>query len=165
MDLRTKPGSIDKNIRQETNAAIAQSMPNLYTSNYSNQWEKGNASYSKTAMSFLKDFETDNFSQNELLAEDAIEFHFMGVNDVFDKAKVIAKLKELRAPLKNFKIRLQTIISLKSVDSEEDWVFAYGNMTDIKGNGALHDINFFQQYSFDKAGKITQIKQYEVVRK
>jgi len=163
-DDKIQMDSISKNVREETNNAIAQNMPNLYTSIYSNQWEKGNTSYNKIVMSFLKDFETDDFKQTDLIA-DYIEIHFMGVDDFFEKAKAIPRLKEICSGFKNLKIRLQSVIPLKSIDSNEDWVFVCGSMINTKKNGTLHNIDFFQQFRINKDGKISLIKQYEFVAK
>lgn len=161
---KIKMNRISKNIREETNNAIAQNMPNLYTSIYSNQWEKGNAVYNKIVMRFLKDFETNNFKHTDLIA-DYIEIHFMGVDDFFEKAKAIPRLKEIRSGFKNLKIRLQSVIPLKSSDSNVDWVFVYGSMITTQENGTLKSIDFFQQFSFNKDGKIDLIKQYEFAPK
>ena len=163
-DDKIQMDSISKNIREETNNAIAQNMPNLYTSIYSNQWEKGNTSYNKIVMSFLKDFETDDFKQTDLIA-DYIEIHFMGVDDFFEKAKAIPRLKEIRSGFENLKIRLQSVIPLKSSDSNEDWVFVYGSMITTQENGTLKSIDFFHQFRINKEGKISLIKQYEFVSK
>ncbi|MBZ5858140.1 hypothetical protein [Flavihumibacter profundi] len=153
--------SMSKNIREETKIAIAQNMPNLYTSIYSNQWEKGNTSYNKTVMRFLKDFETADFKQTDEIA-DYIEINFMGVDNFFEKATAITKLKEIRSGFRNLKIRLQSVIPIKSADSNEDWVFVTGNMITTQENGTLKNIDFFQQFSFTKDGKIRLIKQYEL---
>jgi len=115
-------------------------------------------------MSFLKDFETGDFKQTNLFA-DYIEIHFMGGNDFFEKTKAITSLKEIRSGFKNLKIRVQSVIPLKSVDSNEDWVFVYGNMITTQENGTLKSIEFFQQFSFTRDAKISLIKQYEFVSK
>ena len=148
--------SIRNKIREETNNAIAQNMPNLYTSTYSNEWEKGDTSYKKVVMSFLKDFETNSFKREDLMS-DYIEFHHQG--DVyFEKANTISKLKELRSGFNNLKIRLQSVIPLKSIDNNEDWVFVIGNMITTKENGTLTSIDFCYQFRINKEGKINLIQ-------
>ena len=156
--------SVSNKVREETNNAIDQNMPNLYTSTYSNTWEKGNASYNKVVMNFLKDFETNSFKRDDLLAE-YIALQLNGVNDYFEKKRAIEKLKEFRAGLVTLKIRLQSIIPMKSVDSNEDWVFVYGSMITTQENGTLKSIDFFHQFRINKEGKISLIKQYEFVSK
>ena len=157
-------GSVRNKIREETNNAIAQNMPNPYTSAYSNEWEKGNTSYNQIVMSFLKDFETNSFKRDELLAE-YLELHFQGTNDFIDKSKAIVKLKEIRSGYYNLKIRLQSVIPLKSSDSNEDWVFVCGSMITTQKNGTFESIDFFNQFRINKEGKISLIKQYEFVSK
>lgn len=148
--------SMRNKIREETNNAIAQNMPNLYTSTYSNEWEKGNTAYNKIVMSFLKDFETNSFKREDLIS-DYIEFDHHG-EVYFEKANTISKLKELRSGFNNLKIRLQSVIPLKSVDNNEDWVFVIGNMITTKENGALTSIDFCYQFRINKEEKINLIK-------
>jgi hypothetical protein len=157
-------GSVRNKIREETNNAIAQNMPNPYTPAYSNEWEKGNTSYNKIVMSFLKDFETNSFKRDELLAQ-YIELHFQGTNAFIEKSKAIIKLKEIRSGYYNLKIRLQSVIPLKSSDSNEDWVFVYGSMITTQENGTLKSVDFFSQFRINKEGKISLIKQFEFVSK
>jgi hypothetical protein len=156
--------SVSKKVRDETRIAIAENMPNLYTSTYSNVWEKGNVSYNKVVMNFLKDFETNSFKHENLLAE-YIELHFQGVNNSFEKTKAISKLKEIRSGFYNLKIRLQSVIPLRSSDNNEDWVFVYGSMITTPENETLKSIDFFHQFRINKEGKISLIKQYEFVSK
>ncbi|MEP6556709.1 MAG: hypothetical protein ABJB11_24350 [Ferruginibacter sp.] len=163
-DDKIQMDSVRSKVREETRNAIAENMPNLYTANYSNEWEKGDTSYNKVVMNFLKDFETNNFKHEGLLS-DYIELHFPGVNDYFEKTKAIIKLKESRSGFINIKIRLQSVIPLKSIDSNEDWVFVCGNMINTQENGTLENTDFFQQFRINKEGKINLIKQYEFVSK
>jgi len=156
--------SVSKRVQEETRNAIAENMPNIYTSVYSNVWEKGNISYNKAVMNFLKDFETNSFKRDDLLAE-YIELSFQGVNDFFEKSSAIVKLKEIRSGFYNLKIRLQSVIPLKSADSHEDWVFVYGSMITTQENGTVKSIDFFHQFRINKEGKISLIKQYEFVSK
>jgi hypothetical protein len=148
--------SMRNKIREETNNSIAQNMPNLYTSTYSNEWEKGNTAYNKIVMSFLKDFETNSFTRDDLIS-DYIELDHHG-DFYFEKANTISKLKGLRSGFNNLKIRLQSVIPLKSVDNNEDWVFVIGNMITTKENGALTSIDFCYQFRINKEGKINLIK-------
>ena len=54
---------------------------------------------------------------------------------------------------------------MKSVDSNEDWVFVSGSMTITQENGTLKTIDFFDQFRINKQGKINLIKQYEFAAK
>lgn len=87
------------------------------------------------------------------------------MNDFFEKKRAIEKLKEFRTGLSNLKIKLQSIIPVKSVDSNEDWVFVSGSMTITQENGTLKTIDFFDQFRINKEGKINLIKQYEFAAK
>ena len=156
--------SIETKVRMQTNEAIAQNMPNAYTALYSNDWTAGNPLHRKVVMDFLKDFETNSFKREDLLNQD-IELYLPGANNYFEKAKAIAKLKEIRSVFNNLKIRLEAVIPLKSIDSDDDWVYVYGSMTTTKENGALQANDFFQQYRMTKEGKISLIKQYEFATK
>ena len=156
--------SVENQVRNETKNLIAQNMPNIYTALYSNEWQNGNLAYRNSVMTFLKDFETNNFKQEDLLAE-YIGLQLNGVNDFFEKKRAIEKLKEFRTRLSNLKIRLQSIIPVKSVDSNEDWVFVSGSMTITQENGTLKTIDFFDQFRINKEGKINLIKQYEFAAK
>ena len=153
--------SIRAKVRAETAAALADNMPNIYTSTYSNNWEKGNSVYRKTVMTFLKDFETNTFGRADLLAA-YVELNFRGSAEYSQKTKIITKLKEIRAGFDSLKIRLQSVIPARSVDSNEDWVFVSGSMTIAKENNSFQNVDFFQQYRMNNEGKINLIKQFEL---
>lgn len=159
---KIKINDMRKDVIKETNNALSQNMPNPYTSNYSAEWKQGNNSNNKIIMKFLKDFETNNFKYEHLMAN-YMELHFSGANDFFEKSKAVIKLKEFRAGFHNLKIRLQSVISLKSSDRNEDWVFVCGNMISFLENGTLKNLDFFQQFRINNEGKINLIKQYEFV--
>lgn len=154
--------SIETKVRNETQKSIAENMPNLYTALYSNEWQYGNVTYKNYVMRFLKEFETNNFNQEGLLAN-YIELSLNGANDFLEKNSAIEKLKKIRSRLSNVKIRLQSIIPLKSVDSDEDWVFVIGTMTNKQENGTFKGRDFIDLFKLDKNGKINLIKQYEFV--
>jgi len=156
--------SIENKVRNETKNLIAQNMPNIYTALHSNEWQNGSLAYKNSVMKFLKDFETNNFKQEDLLAE-FIWLQLNEANDFFEKRKAIEKLKEFRTGLSNLKIKLQSIIPVKSVDSDEDWVFVSGSMTTTQENGRPKSIHFFNQFRINKEGKINLIKQYEFAAK
>jgi hypothetical protein len=151
--------SLENRVRDETKKSIAENMPNLYTALYSNEWQYGNTSYKNYVMKFLKDFETNNLNQEDPLAN-YIELSLNGTNDFLEKNRAIEKLKEMRSKLSNVKIRLQSVIPLKSVDSNEDWVFVIGSMTN-KQNGTFNGKDFVDLFKIDNNGKINLIKQYE----
>lgn len=161
---KTQMDSVENKVRNETKNLIAQNMPNIYTALYSNEWQNGNLAYKNSVMTFLKDFETNNSKQEDLLAE-YIGLQLNGVNDFFEKKRAIEKLKEFRTGLSDLKIRLQSIIPVKSVDSNEDWVYVSGSMTITQENGTLNTIDFFDQFRINKEGKINLIKQYEFAAK
>jgi hypothetical protein len=161
---RMQLDSIETKVRRETTKAIAQNMPNVYTALYSNDWTTGNGLYKKLVMDYLKDFETNSFKREDLLNE-YIELYLPGTNDYFEKSKAMAKLKEIRSVFNNLKIRLDAVIPLKSIDSDDDWVYVYGSMTSTKENGSLQANDFFQQFMMTKDGKISIIKQYEFITK
>ena len=153
--------SIETKVRRETSEAIAQNMPNAYTALYSNDWTAGNTLYRKVVMDFLKDFETNSFKRDDLLNE-YVELYLPGANNYFEKAKAMAKLKEIMSVFNNLKIRLEAVMPLKSIDSDDDWVYVYGSMTSTNQNGDLQANDFFQQFKMSKEGKISLIKQYEL---
>ena len=158
---KVEMGKVRNSIRKETISAIDQNMPNPFTATYSNEWEPGNVSYKRMVMDFLKDLETNTFNRDDLLAN-YIELHLPGTNDFLEKSVAIPKLKSFRSGLNKLKIKLQSVIPLKSSDSNEDWVFVYGNMINTLENGTLQTVDFLQQFRINKEGKINFIKQYIV---
>ncbi len=151
--------AIRDTIQQETKKIIAQNMPNPYTLLYSHQWEKGKESYIIRVMNFLKDFEMNTFKKDDLLAEE-LELRWKGTNDFFERSLAVAKLKDIRSKFNKLKIRLQSIISLKSTDSNQEWIIANGNLINTKEDGTLESTDFLQQFRMNKDGKIDLIKQY-----
>jgi hypothetical protein len=159
---KIKMNGMRKEVINETKNALAQNMPNPYTATYSMEWKQGDSSFKKIVMQFLKGFETNNFKYEDLLAE-FMGLYLSGANDFFEKSLAIVKLKEFRAGFHNLKIRLQSVISLKSVDVNDNWVFAFGSLLSTLENGQLQNLDFFMQFKINDQGKINRIKLYEFV--
>jgi len=84
---------------------------------------------------------------------DYIELHIQG--DVyFEKTNTITKLKELRSGFNNLKIRVESVIPLKSVDNNEDWGVCFRKHDNYKRKWNAQSIDFCYQFRINKEEKL-----------
>jgi len=146
--------SIDKSIKIKVTDAI-KVRSHIYTSTYSAQWTKGDSSNTEVVMKFMKSWE-NNSIDTSLLS------NFVYFKNNWEKKESI--MDNLRIELNNFakwKFSVSSIIPVKSIDRNENWVIVYGtlNKRDFKDN--MTAINFTQWYKVNKENRIEFFKEFD----
>ena len=121
----------------------------------------GDTAHIKKVMEFIKDWELNDFSKKELLS-DYVEAYFMNTEGFFLNDTLIAKLKKQRADLINPRIKLLSVIPLKSTDRNENWVIVLGDLLNDVPGKEQKKTDFVQLFQIDNAGKINLIKLYSI---
>ena len=141
-------------IKDQVNVAIKGRM-NLYTPSYSNKWSIGDSMKSNVIMKFLINWEHNNIDTSFFSSWVYYKYNWE------KKDSILSKLKTERDKFAKWKIIVSSIVSLKSIDRNENWVTVYGsvNKKDFKG---IASVTYFTQwYKMDNNLKISFFKEFD----
>jgi hypothetical protein len=145
---------IDKSIKTKVDEAL-KGRSHLFTSTYSAQWTKGDSANTEVVMKFMNSWENNSIDTSLL----SLWVYFK--NDYEKKEILLDKLRMERNNFAKWKISVSSIIPVKSIDREENWVIVYGtvNKRDLKDN--MSAINFTQWYKVNKENRIEFFKEFD----
>jgi hypothetical protein len=146
--------SIDKSIKIKVGEAIKRKS-HLFTSTYSANWTKGDSTNTEVVMKFMKSWENNSIDTS--LLSNWVYFK----NDWMKKEIIMDKLKIEHNNYAKWKISVSSIIPVKSIDRDENWVIVYGtvNKRDLKDN--MSATNFTQWYKVNKESRIEFFKEFD----
>ena len=145
---------IDKSIKTKVDEAIKGRL-HLYTTAYSGHWTEGDSTNTEVVMKFMKSLE------NNLIDTSLLSLWVFYKNNYEKKEIILDKLRMERNNFSKWKISVSSIIPVKSIDREENWVIVYGtrNESDFKDN--LSTINFTQWYKVNKENRIEFFNEFD----
>jgi hypothetical protein len=146
--------SIDKNIKAKVEEAI-KGRSHLYTSTYSAKWTEGDSTNTEVIMKFMKSWENNSIDTS--LFSNWVDF-----NNNWEKKQIIMdKLRTERNNFAKWKISVSSIIPVKSIDREENWVIVYGSVNTRDFKDKISEIHFTQWYKVNKESRISFFKEFD----
>jgi hypothetical protein len=149
-----KIAAIEKKIKNQVNEAI-KGRSQLYTSSYSSQWTNGDSINTRIVMKFMESWEKNAIDTSLLSPWVYYKYNWENKQSFFDK------LKTDRDKFAKCKIKLSSIIPVKTTDRNEDWVVVYAGVDYTDLNGNLSTTNFTQWYKINKDKKIEFFKEFD----
>ena len=126
----------------------------LYTPSYSSQWTDGDSTNAQIVMKFIEGWEKNEIDSSMLSPWVYYKYNWENKQSLFDK------IKSERDKFSKCKIKLSSVISVRTTDRNEDWVIVYAGVDhkDLKGN--LSTTNFTQWYKINKDKRIEFFKEF-----
>ncbi|HSJ69253.1 MAG TPA: hypothetical protein VK921_16350, partial [Anditalea sp.] len=123
-----------------------------YVADYSSSFSIADDSYSAKVLNLWKGYEENDLEKNKDYFSENVVAEIANGDVVSGRDNLLKSAKEYRSSLSNFSTRLLSWISLKSDDTDENWVAVWGEDSFTDGEGksvkhALHEI-----YRFNKEG-------------
>ena len=138
-----------------------QAAKGTYTATYSSKFEIGNAALTQVIVNLWKDWDADTLDQSAGMFADTLTMYFPDGSMVKGKDQNLAEGKKYRGQFKAVKSTIHALVSLKSVDHNENWVAIWGTEEDTAQDGKITQVSLHEIWRFNKDGKIDVMRQFQ----
>ncbi len=138
----------------------AQSAKMPYTASYSSNFTMGDPSYSEKILTLWKDYENNTLDSHIDMLADTVTITLADGQTVKGKAENLARVKQFRGSIKDYKVSVDAWVSLKCTDRNQNVVCIWGdeNFTDKDGKHVTSRIH--EVWAFNNDGKVTLMLQF-----
>lgn len=144
--------------------AVQKSIPvNLaYDPSYSASFEMGNPDYAEMIVQgSWKDWETNNLDNMANWVSDTITAFHSNNEMVHGLDSLMARWKKARSGYTSSIPTLNAVMSVRSVDKNEDWVLVWATSIDTKTDGAIDTVALMETWRINSAGKADMLLQFD----
>jgi hypothetical protein len=144
--------------------AVQETIPlNLpYELSYSSSFEMGNPAYAEMIVQgSWKDWETNNLDNMVNWVSDTITAYHSNNVVVHGLDSMMARWKSARADYSSSNTTLHAVMSVRSIDRDEDWVFVWATSIDTKTDGAIDTVALMETWRINSAGKADMLLQFD----
>jgi len=147
-----------KKAKSAASTADNSAMP--YTATYSSKFVMGDPAHSKLIMELWKDYDDNAFDRHaDMFADTAMIFLSDG-QVIKGRDNMMAGVKQYRGSIASVKSDVHAIMSLKSVDRNENWVAIWGTENDTWKDGKTSSVELHEIWRLNKDGKVDVIRQF-----
>jgi hypothetical protein len=119
----------------------------------------GKAAYAKMVRELWKDFDDNNFDRHDYIA-DTVVMMFPDGEVSKGKEANMEGVKKYRGSLGSVKSTIFACIPLTNLDEHEDAVCIWGQEEDTTPDGKVEKKDIHEVWWFNKAGKVTRVRQW-----
>jgi hypothetical protein len=152
-----------ENTKKEKPKAAASTADNSvmpYTVTYSSKFVMGDPANSNLIMALWKDYDDNAFDRHaDMFADTAMIFLSDG-QVIKGRDNMMAGVKQYRGSIASVKSDVHAIMSLKSVDRNENWVAIWGTEHDTWKDGKTTSVELHEIWRLNKDGKVDVIRQF-----
>jgi len=132
-----------------------------YTATYSSKFEIGNPALTQVIVNIWKDWDANTLDQSAKMFADTLTMYFPDGTMLKGKDQNLAEAKKYRGQFKAVKSTIQAMISLKSIDQNENWVAIWGTEEDTAQDGKVTKVALHEIWRFNKDGKVDIMRQFQ----
>lgn len=131
-----------------------------YEAGYSSQFITGDPAYSKLVLDLWKDFDNNTFERNASAFVDTVVMMMADGTFLRGLQQVTDAAKTYRSSLASMASTLDAVMSVHSIDRDEDWVLVWGTTTETDKSGHAKKLLLHEAWRIDKDGKVNYMMQY-----
>lgn len=152
---KVKTQTVKMKVKGDLNA-----VPLPYPVTYSSQFMPGDPAYAKTVLDIWKDFENNTLDNSAGHFADTIVIYsadgtvLRGLQNAMDGAKTY------RSSMASLANTVDAVMSVHSIDKDEDWVLVWGNEKVTDKSGQSKTMPLHELWRINKDGKIDMVIQY-----
>lgn len=133
-----------------------------YPVSYSSKFVTGNPFYPKMVLDMWKDFDENTFDRNAGLYADTVVMRLANGMTLRGYKDVMETAKAYRGTLAAVESKIDAVMSVNSVDTDEDWVLVWGSSKETDKTGKTKEMILHEAWKINKDGKVAQMLQYAV---
>jgi len=137
----------------------AQQVP-IYKASYSSNFKMADQAYADKIMTVVKDFENNTLDNHIAWFADTVTMVLASGNILKGKTENLNGAKQFRGSISNYKLSLDAIVSLKSVDRDQNVVCVWTTEEYTTADGKKVKESLQEVWGFNKDGKIDLMLQY-----
>ena len=144
--------------------AVQESIPMTlaYEPSYSSSFEMGNPAYAEMIVQgSWKDWETNNLDNMANWVCDTISAFHSNNEMVYGLDSLMARWKKARSGFTSSVPTLNAVMSVRSVDRNEDWVLVWATSIDTKTDGSIDTVALMESWRINTAGKADMLLQFD----
>lgn len=130
-----------------------------YKAGYSSNFVMGNPKHAKMILDMWKDYDDNNFTRHDYLA-DTIKVFLADGSVISGKQNALSGISAYRSTFTAVSSTVDAWMPLKSVDRNENWVAIWGTENDTNKDGSVTSAEIHEIWRINKDGKIDYMKQY-----
>ena len=132
----------------------------IYKAGYSANFKIADQSYADKILTVLKDFENNTLDNHIGWFADTVTMTLASGNTLKGKTENLNGAKQFRGSISNYKLSLDAIVSLKSVDRDQNVVCVWETEEYTGSDGKKVKESLQEVWGFNKDGKISLMLQY-----
>lgn len=145
---------------KSASASKADNSPMPYTVTYSSKFEMGDPANSRLVMEMWKDFDDNAFERHENMIADTAVIFLSDGEVIKGRDNMMTGVKTYRNSLADVKTDVHAVMSIRSVDRNENWVAIWGTENDTSKDGTKMSSNLHEIWLINKDGKVAVIRQF-----
>lgn len=158
-NTETKAKVKTQNLKMKVKGNLS-AVPLPYPVTYSSQFIMGDPSYSKMVLDLWKDFDNNEFNRSAALLADTVAFRMANGYWMKGAKEVVDGANTYRSSLASAESTVAAVLSLHSIDKDEDWVLVWGTTKETDKSGKTTSMPVHELWRINKAGKVDQMLQY-----
>ena len=156
--------SSEKKSEVEQAAAVQEIAPPslAYEPSYSASFEMGNPDYAEMIVQgSWKDWEDNNLDNMMNWVSDTITAYHSNNQVVHGLDSLMARWKKARSGYTSSVPTLNAVMSVRSVNRNEDWVLVWATSIDTKTDGAIDTVALMETWRINSAGKADMLLRFD----
>ena len=152
--------------QEETKAKTKTAVPTAdnkempYTVTYSSKFVMGDPAHSKMIMELWKDYDDNAFERHANMFADTAMIFLSDGQVIKGVDNMMAAVKQHRSSLASVKSDVHAVMSLRSVDRNENWVAIWGTENTTGKDGKTSSFELHEIWRLNKDGKVDVIRQF-----
>jgi hypothetical protein len=132
----------------------------IYKAGYSSNFTMADQAYADKILTVLKDFENNTLDNHIGWFADTVTMTLASGNVLKGKTENLNGAKQFRGSISNYKVSLDAIVNLKSVDRDQNVVCVWTTEEYTGSDGKKVKESLQEVWGFNKDGKIDLMIQY-----
>jgi hypothetical protein len=155
----TKAKVKTQNVKMKVKGNLS-AVPLPYSVEYSSQFIMGDPAHAKTVLDLWKDFDNNTFDRNPGAFADTVTINLADGTRLQGLQQVMDGAKTYRSALAAMESAVSAVMSVHSIDRDENWVLVWGESTETDKNGQKKTTALHEAWRLNKDGKVDLMLQY-----
>ena len=142
-------------------APTGQTINSPYPVGYSSNFVMGDPKHAEAILTLWKDWDAGNLSAHKEMFADSLELHFADGSMMHNlRDSVLAGGQQFRSTLASAVSSVDAVMSVKSMDKDENWALVWGKEIDTDKQGKVDSFYLQETWRFNKDGKANLMYQF-----
>lgn len=155
----TKAKVKTKNVKMKVKGNL-NAVPLPYPIQYSSQFMPGDPAYSRLVLDMWKDYDNNTLDRNPGAFADTVVMYFADGASLKGVQEVMEAGKASRASLASVQQTVDAVMSVHSIDKNEDWVLVWGAAKETDKSGNAKTVPLHELWRINKDGRVDLVLQY-----